>query len=548
MMLDSGARGSKEQIRQLSGMRGLMAKPQKAGAEGGQIIENPILSNFKEGLSVLEYFISTHGARKGLADTALKTADAGYLTRRLVDVSHDVIINEEDCGTLRGLVCTALKNNDEVIATLYERILGRVSVHDIVHPTTGKLIVAGGEEITEDIAQEIEDSPIESVEIRSVLTCESKKGVCAKCYGRNLATSRMVQKGEAVGVIAAQSIGEPGTQLTMRTFHLGGVAGGGDITQGLPRVEELFEARKPKRKAVLSEVAGTVEIEDADGKVITGPTGRKIFEGRRGQKIIKIHHDGADEIVYEIHGEDDVKVSDGMKVKKDDVLIVRGSSGEEITAQFDGKIKIDGMRMYYSYDGKTTKEYIVPLGYKLWVKAGDVVAKGDQLTEGAVDLKELFDLKGQDAVKRYVLGEIQEIYASQGQRLNDKHIEIIIKQMFSRVFIEDAGDTELIPGEVVERSQLMLANAEAEGSKKKVAHGRDMLMGISKISLTTQSFLSSASFQETSRVLVNAAITGKMDHLEGLKENVIIGRLIPAGTGTKDQAIEVVTEEEMVES
>ncbi len=531
-MIDSGARGSWAQLGQVIAMKGLVASP------SGDIIELPVKGNFKEGFDVLEFFISSHGVRKGLSDTALRTANAGYLTRRLVDVAQDVVVREDDCGDTVGEVFTK-EQSDQMGEKLSERVLGRFVLEAV--KANGETIVKKGDVVTEHASREIERLGVDTVHVRSVLQCQLAKGICAKCYGYDLGNRTVVKKGTAVGVIAAQSIGEPGTQLTMRTFHLGGVAGG-DITQGLPRVEELFEARIPKRKALLSEVAGTIEIEDADGKVISGPTGRKIFEGRRGQKIVKVHHDGVDEVTYEIHSEDDVKVADGQKVSAGDSLIVRGSSGEEVKAEFTGKVKVDGSRLYYTYDGKTTKEYIVPLGYKLWVKDGDVVAKGDQLTEGSVDLKELFDLKGQDAVKRYVLSEIQEIYASQGQRLNDKHIEIIIKQMFSRVFIEDAGDTDLIPGEVVEKSQLMLANAEISG-KKKPARGRDMLMGISKISLTTQSFLSSASFQETSRVLVSAAITGKMDHLEGLKENVIIGRLIPAGTGTKEQAIEVSKDE-----
>ncbi len=528
-MIDSGARGSWAQLGQVIAMKGLVASP------SGDIIELPVKGNFKEGFDVLEFFISSHGTRKGLSDTALRTANAGYLTRRLVDVAQDVVVREEDCGDKVGEIFTK-EQSDQMGEKISERVLGRFILKKV--EIDGEVIVKAGEVVTEHASRLIEKHGINTLHVRSVLQCRLAKGICAKCYGYDLGNRRVVEKGTAVGVIAAQSIGEPGTQLTMRTFHLGGVAGG-DITQGLPRVEELFEARTPKRKALLSEVSGTVEIEDADGKVITGPTGRKIFEGRRGQKIIKIHHDGIDEIVYEIHSEDDVRVLDGQKVEKGDSLIVRGASGEEIKAEFEGKITVDGSRLRYVYDGKTTKEYIVPMGFKLWVKDGDTVAKGDQLTEGAIDLKELFDLKGQDAVKRYILSEIQEIYASQGQRLNDKHIEIIIKQMFSRVFIEDTGDTDLIPGEIVERSQLMLANAEAEKEKKDLARGRDMLMGISKISLTTQSFLSSASFQETSRVLVNAAITGKMDHLEGLKENVIIGRLIPAGTGAKERTIQV---------
>jgi len=537
-MIDSGARGSWAQLGQVVAMKGLVASP------SGDIIELPVKGNFKEGFDVLEFFISSHGTRKGLSDTALRTANAGYLTRRLVDVAQDVIVRTEDCGDTTGEIFTA-SQSEQVGETLSERVLGRFVLENV--DIDGEVIVPAGEVVNEHAARLIEKHGVESVHVRSVLQCQMAKGICAKCYGYDLGSRTVVQKGTAVGVIAAQSIGEPGTQLTMRTFHLGGVAGG-DITQGLPRVEELFEARMPKRKALLSEVSGTIEVEDADGKVIISPTGRKVFEGRRGQKIVKVHHDGIDEIGYDIYDGDDVRVADGQKIKKGEVLMVRGGSGEEIKAEYTGKITLSESRLQFLYDGKTTKEYVVPLGYKLWVKDGDTVEKGDQLTEGSVDLKELFELKDQDAVKRYVLSEIQEIYASQGQRLNDKHIEIIIKQMFSRVFIEDAGDTDLIPGEVVERSQLILANREAEKEKKKPARARDMLMGISKISLTTQSFLSSASFQETSRVLVNAAITGKMDMLEGLKENVIIGRLIPAGTGIKERAIDVsdVTQEAYV--
>ena len=457
MMLDSGARGSKEQIRQLSGMRGLMAKPQKAGAEGGQIIENPILSNFKEGLSVLEYFISTHGARKGLADTALKTADAGYLTRRLVDVSHDVIITEEDCGTLRGLVCTDLKNNDEVIATLYERILGRVSVHDIIHPTTGELLVAGGEEITEEVAKKIQDSPIESVEIRSVLTCEAKKGVCAKCYGRNLATSRMVQKGEAVGVIAAQSIGEPGTQLTMRTFHAGGVAGD-DITQGLPRVEELFEARKPKGLAIITEIAGRADVKETK--------------------------------------------------EKREITVVNEDSGE-------------------------TRNYVIPYGSRIKVLDGTYLEAGDELTEGSVNPHDILRIKGAGAVQDYMMREVQRVYRLQGVDINDKHIEIIVRQMLKKVRIEEAGDSRYLPGALIDILELEDENERLLAEGKEPATAEQTLLGITKASLATSSFLSAASFQETTKVLTDAAIKGKIDPLIGLKENVLLGKLIPAGTGLK---------------
>src|SRR3989339_555029 len=458
-MIESGARGTWGQLGQVIGMKGLVVSP------SGDIIELPVKGNFKEGFDVLEYFISSHGTRKGLSDTALRTANAGYLTRRLVDVAQEVVVKEEDCGDTVGELFT-LEQSKQMGEKLSERVLGRYVLVDV---KSGKKVII--------------------------------------------------------------PIGEAGTQLTMRTFHLGGVAGGGDITQGLPRVEELFEARNPKRKAILSEVSGSIEIEDADGKIITSPTGRKIFEGRRGQKIVKVHHEGSEEVVYEISKDDDVKYAEGQKVKKGDKILVRGGSGEIIKANNPGSVHFEGENMVLTYDGKTTKEYVIPIGYKIWVNNGDIIEKGAQLTEGAIDLKELFELKGQDAVKRYVLAEIQEIYASQGQRLNDKHIEIIIKQMFSRVFIEDPGETDLLPGEIVEKSQLIIANRQAKKDGVKLAKAREMLMGISKISLTTQSFLSSASFQETSRVLVSAAITGKIDYLEGLKENVIIGRLISAGTG-----------------
>jgi DNA-directed RNA polymerase subunit beta' len=521
-MIDSGARGSWGQFGQVVAMKGLVASP------SGDIIELPVKGNFKEGFGVLEFFISSHGTRKGLSDTALRTANAGYLTRRLVDVAQEVVIKEEDCGDVVGELFT-IEQSEQMGEKLSERVLGRFVLADV--KKGNKIIVKAGEVVDEEAARFIEKEKIDNIHVRSVLQCKLAKGVCSKCYGFDLGNRKVVDKGVAVGTIAAQSIGEPGTQLTMRTFHTGGVASSADITQGLPRVEELFECRKPKRKAILSEVSGVVEIEDADGKVITNSTGRKIFEGRRGQKIIKVHHEGDETIEIEINKEDDLKVTEGQKVKKGDKLLVRGTSGEIIKAEYNGSIVLNDEKIILTYDGKTTKEYVIPIGYKLWVKDADVIEKGDQLTEGAVDLQELFQYKGMDAVKRYILIEIQEIYASQGQRLNDKHIEIIIKQMFSRVFVEDPGETDLLPGEVVERSQYIIANRHAKKENKKLAKARDMLMGISKVSLTTQSFLSAASFQETSRVLVNAAITGKMDYLEGLKENVIIGRLIPAGTG-----------------
>jgi len=411
---------------------------------------------------------------------------------------------------------------------LSQRVIGRFVLAPIKDGR--KTLVKEGEVVTEEGARKIDAAGIEQAHVRSVLQCKLPKGVCIKCYGFDLSHNQVVKKGTAVGIIAAQSIGEPGTQLTMRTFHTGGVAGT-DITQGLPRVEELFEARVPKRQAILAESSGAIEIEDADGKIITSPTGRKIFEGRRGQKIIKLTFDGHDELVYRINKADELQVAEGQEVKRDDILMVRGVSGEEVKAKHGGVVRLDGKKLILNYEGKHTKEYIIPIGYKLWAKDGDMVEKGDQLTEGSVDLHELYDLKGRDAVQRYILTEIQEIYASQGQRLNDKHVEIIIKQMFSRVYIEDPGETDLLPGETVEKSQWLLANQKYRKDSAERSNAHELFLGVSKVSLSTQSFLSAASFQETARVLINAAINGKIDYLDGLKENVIIGRLIPVGTG-----------------
>ncbi len=680
MMLDSGARGSKEQIRQLSGMRGLMAKPQKAGAEGAQIIENPILSNFKEGLSVLEYFISTHGARKGLADTALKTADAGYLTRRLVDVSHDVIVNEEDCGTLRGLVCTALKNNDEVIATLYERILGRVSVHDIIHPNTGKLIVAGGEEITEDIAQQIEDSPIESVEIRSVLTCESKKGVCAKCYGRNLATSRMVNKGEAVGVIAAQSIGEPGTQLTLRTFHAGGTAGNiaanasivakhnarleFEELRTVDAVEETGEAVKVvvgrlaevrfidvNTGIVLSthNVPYGSKLYASDGEVveqgkmiakwdpfnaviITEAGGRIVFDSVIEGVTYKVESDeatGLHEIIIteskdktkvpsaQIVAEDGsvirtynfpvgghVVVEDGQKVKPGDILVkipravgkagditgglprvtelfeARNPSNPAVVSEIDGeitmgKVKRGNREIIVTSKTGDQKKYLVALSKQILVQENDYVRAGTPLSDGAITPADILAIKGPTAVQEYIVNEVQDVYRLQGVKINDKHFEIIVRQMMRKVEINEPGDTRFLEQQIVDKLEFMEENDRIWGKKVvtnagdsenlapgqivtarklrdensmlkrrdlKLVEVRDaipatstqILQGITRAALQTSSFMSAASFQETTKVLNEAAINGKVDKLEGMKENVICGHLIPAGTGQRE--------------
>ena len=451
IMANSGARGSKNQIRQVSGMRGLMANAT------GKTVEIPIKANFREGLSILEYFISSNGARKGLADTALRTADSGYLTRRLVDVSHSVIVREYDCGTDEGVEVRAFTDGKEVIEPLKQRIVGRTALVDIKDPATGEVIVEQNEEILEAAAERIENSGIESVAIRSVMTCHSRTGICAKCYGRNLATGEEVNIGEAVGITAAQSIGEPGTQLTMRTFHTGGVAGG-DITQGLPRVEELFEARKPK---------GIAEICEADGEVIS-------IEGRKDNKT-------------------EVRVR-----------------GEE-----------------------EDRTYVIPYGARLNVKEGDRVFAGGQITRGPLNPHDILRLNGVEGVYQYLLKEVQRVYKQQGVDINDKHIEVIVSQMLSKFKIEDAGDTDLLPGGLYGKFEIEEANARAAEDGGEPCVANRILLGITKASLATNSFLSAASFQETTRVLTDAAIKGKNDRLLGLKENIMIGKLIPAGTGMK---------------
>lgn len=448
MMANSGARGNIQQIRQLAGMRGLMADP------SGRTIELPIKSNFRDGLAVLEFFISTHGARKGLADTALRTADSGYLTRRLVDVAQDVIVREDDCGTHAGIYVKEIKDGTENIESITERIIGRFVMADVVHPETGEIIVPAQKEISEEDAAKISKAGIKQVYIRSVLTCKSRYGVCCKCYGRNLATGRRVEIGEAVGTIAAQSIGEPGTQLTMRTFHTGGVAGD-DITQGLPRVEELFEARKPRGQATISEVDGEVKINDL-----------------KGRKEIEIIHSGDEKYIYQI-----------------------------------------------------------PFGSRIKVKNGQFIEAGDELTEGSINPHELLKIKGIRGVQAYLLREVQRVYRLQGVDINDKHIEVIIRQMLRKVKIEDPGDTELLPGGLIDVFEFEDENAKVFASGGEPGTAKPLLLGITKASLATDSFLSAASFQETTRVLTEAAIKGKMDPLLGLKENVIIGKLIPAGTG-----------------
>ncbi len=677
MMLDSGARGSKEQIRQLSGMRGLMAKPQKSGATGGEIIENPILSNFKEGLSVLEYFISTHGARKGLADTALKTADAGYLTRRLVDVSQDVVITEKDCGTLRGLTISALKKSEEVVETLYDRILGRVALHDVYHPQTGELIISGGEEITEDIAEIIEQSPIENVEIRSVLTCESKQGVCANCYGRNLASGKLVQKGEAVGVIAAQSIGEPGTQLTLRTFHVGGTASNIAIMSkveakfdGIIEIEQLRSVETtregktydivlgrsaemkivdkktgivltssnipyganlyvkdgaavkkgepisdwdPYNAVILSEFEGKISFENIIEGVTfriesdeqTGYNEKVIIESRIKTKnpVIKIlDKDNVLIKTYDIPVGSHIVVEEGDKIEAGGMLVkipraigksgditgglprvtelfeARNPSEPAIVSEIDGvvsfgkKLKRGNREVIVTSKTGEEKSYLIPTSKQILAQENDFVKAGTPLSEGAMTPADILAIKGPMKVQEYIVNEVQEVYRLQGVKINDKHFEVIVRQMMRKVEVEDPGDTRFLEGELVNKTDFQEENDEIFGKKvvtdpgdsetlhqgqiitarkmrdensllkrkdKKLVEARDakpatafqVLQGITRASLQTNSFISAASFQETTKVLTQASINAKSDDLKGLKENVIVGHKIPAGTG-----------------
>lgn len=534
-MIDSGARGSWAQPVQIIGMKGLVTSP------SGAIIELPIKGNLKKGFSVLEYFIATHATRKGLSDTALRTANAGYLTRRLVDVAQDVIITEDDCGEKEGLLINRAeveKDNDD----FFRKILGRYLAKDLTDKK-GKVLVEAGNLITEDVIKEIKNKDIEEAWIRSVLSCKLHKGVCAKCYGVDLAYNKEVKIGTTVGIIAAQSIGEPGTQLTMRTFHTGGVAGADDITQGLPRVEEIFENRTPKKKALMAEVEGKIKIEFGQ-RTIRDKDGKEILVDNPQEKILKIIYKGKasekyyfKELINEIKSsgekvakkdlEPKVKVEDGAKISKGSELYSVGN--KSVKAKESGVVKISDKFVTISYEVDKIQEFTIPKGVMIWVKDGETVKPGDRLTEGSFDLKELYKLRGQLETQKYIIKEIQYVYSSQGQPLNDKHIEIIARQMFSRYMIKDSGDTTLLPGEVVEEEVLYQANKEGKSKAK----GEKLLLGITKTSLTTDSFLSAASFQETPRVLIEAALSGKVDYLEGLKENVIIGCLIPAGTGYK---------------
>lgn len=529
-MIESGARGTWGQMTQMIGMKGLVANP------SGDIIELPVKSSYKDGYDVLEFFISSHGVRKGLSDTALRTANAGYLTRRLVDVAQDVVVRDEDCGDDKGVLLTKTES-DDIGEPLLVRILGRFAVSDIVKPGSRKVIVPAGSLITEQHIRDLEaaDAPLEEAHVRSVMTCHVRRGVCQKCYGYDLAFNKLVKLGSAVGIVAAQSIGEPGTQLTMRTFHTGGVAGK-DITQGLPRVEELFEARSPKQKAIMAEVSGKVSVETAPREIVQAGTGKQILDTRPGQKTVKITHVGVEEMSVVGGRGAEVRVKDGAKVKQGALLIVK-SNGEELFAEVSGTVSIPKKAgaVTIVYEAEKAREYIIPPGYTLMVRDGDEVEAGAALTDGNLDLGLLFKHKGQNAVQRYMSKETQSIYASQGIKLNNKHVEVIIRQMFSRVRVVDPGDTDLLPGEVVEKATFLDANDDVEKGQTP-ATAEDLFLGITKISLSTDSWLSAASFQETARVLINAAVTGKIDRLEGLKENVIIGRLIPAGSGFGEEA------------
>jgi len=694
MMFDSGARGSKEQIRQLSGMRGLMAKPQKSGASVQEIIENPILSNFKEGLSILEYFISTHGARKGLADTALKTADAGYLTRRLVDVAQDVVINSDDCGTLRGIVATALKKNDEVVEPLFDRILGRTSVHDVYMPESDNLIVSAGEIISEDVAKQIEEADIDEVEIRSVLTCEMRRGVCSKCYGRNLSNHRLAQRGDAVGVVAAQSIGEPGTQLTLRTFHVGGTASniadvsdikakgsgsleidelrtierveGGDkkiivvgrsgelkitdektgiliMNTNIPYGSELLVKNKTKIKKgdvvckwdpynalIISEFKGEVVFEN----IIEGMTYREEVDEQTGftEKVITelkdrkrppaIHvvDSKTKDILFEysIPVNSHINVNEGDKIDEGKVLVkiprTAGKTGDitgglpRVTELFEARnpsnpavvSEIEGVAAYGNIKRGNREiiitpkvgadhKYLVPLSKHILVQQNDFVRAGQPLSDGAITPRDILNIEGPTKVQEYIVNEIQEVYRLQGVKINDKHFEVIVRQMMLKAEIIDSGDTRFLEGQSIHKADIMEENdalfgmmlvkeagdseelqkgqlvsvrklrdensklkredkALVDAREARAATSKPMLQGITRASLQTQSFISAASFQETTKVLNEAAISGKEDHLLGLKENVIVGHLIPAGTGVRKFQKMIVGSQQALES
>ncbi|MDD5339321.1 MAG: DNA-directed RNA polymerase subunit beta' [Dehalococcoidales bacterium] len=543
MMAHSGAKGNISQIRQMAGMRGLMTDP------AGKIIEFPIKSSLREGHSVLEYFISTHGARKGLADTALRTSDSGYLTRRLIDVSQDVITAEEDCETTEGIFITEPKEKG-ILPPLGERALGRLAASDIAHPKTGKVIVARNEEIDEIKVEQINKAGITSVHVRSPLTCQSRRGSCRFCYGRDLARGKLIEQDVAVGIIAAESIGEPGTQLTLRTFHTGGVVGL-DITSGLPRVEELFEARTPRGQAIISEIDGTAEVEQSEeGRKIkivsteiyddeyTLPTGWKVMV-KNGQYV------NIGELLAAPPETEKKKVTK-PKAKKDEVATT--DENQPLVARFAGEIKITKKQLVISYAEKEEREYVVPSTASVWIQNGAEVKAGQQLTDGSINPHDILRILGKDAVQQYLVDEVQKVYRSQGVTINDKHIEVIARQMLTKVRIDSAGDTNLVPDELVDKSVYEDTNAKvlAEGGEPATAH--TVLLGITRASLSTDSWLAAASFQETTRILTEAAANGKIDKLVGLKENVIIGKLIPARYLKEEQLAELKAESEQTEA
>jgi DNA-directed RNA polymerase subunit beta' len=545
-LADSGATKAKfKQIRQLAGMRGLMADP------SGRIIDLPIRSNFREGLTVLEYFVSTHGGRKGLADTALRTADAGYLTRRLVDVAQDVIVNVEDCGSLSGIWISWPKSRD-VADSLTTRVAGRYAAQPVTHPVTGEILMERNEEITEDVMSQVNEGIEEwlvplrerlqkegkskeetenvifeerakyQISVRTPLMCDSEYGVCQFCYGRALHNARLVDFGEAVGIIAAQSIGEPGTQLTLRTFHTGGVASSEDITQGLPRVEELFEARVPKGQAILAEIDGVVEF----------------HEDPNGAKIVRLTYSETYDDDYPLPKNYELLVDEGAEVEAGAPLLrsaLKGKQDDVTLSRISGRVVLDekGKKLIVRSEERDVREYPVPHSAQMEVREGDHVTAGQALTKGPQNPQEILHILGREAVQRYLVDEVQRVYRSQGVNVHDKHIEIIVRQMLRKVRIDNPGDTELLPGEMVERFAFAEANARALAAGGEAATATHVLLGITKASLSTDSFLSAASFQETTRVLTEAAINGQVDRLRGLKENVIIGKLIPAGSGTR---------------
>jgi DNA-directed RNA polymerase subunit beta' len=505
-MVSSGARGSFSQINQMAGMKGLVVNP------SGSVIELPARGSFKEGLGVLEYFISTHGSRKGMSDTALRTADAGYLTRRLVDVAQDVVINSEDCGT-RDYDLVTLEDSEIMNKPFDRRLFGRV-VAETLKDKDGKVILSRNEGIDDLQAKEIMDAGITEVKCRSVLKCRLTRGICKLCYGYDLGFNKMVDLGAAVGIVAAQAIGEPGTQLTMRTFHTGGAASVKDITQGLPRVEELFEAREPKGQAYVCEIDGTVSISALNSK----------------EQLVRVQGADVQKDVYGLLDGETSLIKDGSHIDTGDTLYI-AADGKSVKAKGAGIANVEKDKIIVVYEGDSLKEYVVPSSYTLLVKDGELIAKGTPLTEGSLNPSQVMELRGTEEAQKYVTREVQDIYVSQGQNIHDKHVEIIVRQMFSKMRITEGGDSEFIVGDMVDKSKLLEINDKLQEEGREPAKVEQLLMGITKISLNTESFLAAASFQETTRVLIEAAVTGKTDYLRGLKENVIIGKLIPAGTG-----------------